>query len=132
LQSALRAAALTAPVALMIYLLRSWIVKLLFSPSFMPVVDLIPWQLAGDVVKMVAWVLTMTLTALMRARWFIASEIARAITFVGVAACFMGSHGAVAANWGYCAASMVQIMVAAVALRDLIGPGAAALKESNP
>jgi PST family polysaccharide transporter len=120
LRSTLRAAAVTAPVALAIFLLRAWIVRILFAPSFAPVVDLIPWQLAGDVVKMTAWVLTMTLTALMRGRWFVACELARAATFVAVAMAFMDRHGPVAANWGYFAANVVQIGMATFGLRDLL------------
>jgi PST family polysaccharide transporter len=120
LRSALRAAAVTAPVAFAIYLLRPWIVRVIFAPKFMPVVDLLPWQLLGDVVMMTAWVMTMTLTALMRARWYVACAITRAVVFVGVATLLIPSQGAAAANLGYCAASLAQIIIAATGLRDVL------------
>jgi PST family polysaccharide transporter len=114
----LRAAAVTAPVALAIFLLRPWIIRIVFAPGFAPVTDLLPWQLAADVVKMSAWMLTMALTALMRTRWFVVCELARAGSFVAITYALSAEHGPVAANWAYFASSLLLLLLAAIGLRD--------------
>lgn len=42
---------------LVVYLLREWIIKLLFTESFMPMQELFLWQIIGDILKIGSWIL---------------------------------------------------------------------------
>jgi PST family polysaccharide transporter len=115
-----RAALVTLVCAGGILLTRESIVLIVLAPRFTPVADLLPWQLAADVLAMAAWILSMTLTALMRSGPYVVCEIVRAAVLVGLARAMMPEHGAVAANWAYFAASAAHLSIAAIALRDIL------------
>jgi PST family polysaccharide transporter len=115
-----RAALLTLACAGSILLTREWVVLIVLAPRFAPVADLLPWQLAADVLAMVAWILSMTLTALMRSGPYVVCEIVRAAVLVCLARAMMPEHGVVAANWAYFAASAAHVSIAAIALRDIL------------
>src|SRR5690606_41523214 len=40
-----------------IFVLRDWIIKVLFSPSFAPMQSLFFWQMMGDALKIGSWIL---------------------------------------------------------------------------
>jgi len=52
-----------AIVSLAIYLLRDLIVRLVFTPDFLPMTELFGWQMAGNTLKMVGWLLGYVLLA---------------------------------------------------------------------
>lgn len=60
---------------LLLYLLRFWVIKVLFAPSFLPMADLFLWQLIGDTFKAAALVLGMQFFAQKLTKAFIVSEI---------------------------------------------------------
>jgi polysaccharide transporter, PST family len=66
----------TAAAALVFYLLRESIVMTVFTYSFMPMTELLGWQLLGDVIKMASWLLGYVLIARARTVQFIVMEIA--------------------------------------------------------
>jgi PST family polysaccharide transporter len=115
-----RAALVTLVCAGGILLTRESIILIVLAPRFTPVADLLPWQLAADILAMTAWILSMTLTALMRSGPYVVCEIVRAGVLVGLARVLMPEHGAVAANWAYFAASAAHVSIAAFALRDIL------------
>lgn len=110
----------TAGLALCIYVLREWIVRLIFSPAFLPVADLMPMQLVGDVLKMTGWTLGFVLVAMVRSRWYIAIEIVVPLVFVGAARILGPDMGVLGVTTAYVIAGVVQCCMAFVALRDVI------------
>lgn len=52
-----------AIVSLAIYLLRDWIVRLVFTSEFLPMTELFGWQMVGNTLKMVGWLLGYVLLA---------------------------------------------------------------------
>ena len=68
--------------ALIIYLLRDFIIGLLFTPEFSPMRELFSWQLIGDVIKIGSWVLAYIMLGRGMVKVFIITEIAFSITFV--------------------------------------------------
>lgn len=120
------AIAVTGVLATGIFVLREWIVHIVFSKAFAPVADLLPLQLIGDVLKMAAWILSMVLVALVRTRWFIALIVIVGLVFAGSAKLlipYMGEQGAVLA---YLISSATHVVLGAIALRDvLFMPGSA-------
>lgn len=114
------AAGATALLAAVIFMLREWIVRLLFSSAFLPVVDLIPVQLVGDLFRITAHVLGFVLVAVLRSRWYISIQILVPLAFVGIArllATDMGVHGVTAA---YAVSSLFHCIISIIALRDIL------------
>ena len=115
------ATAVTATAAAGVYLLREGIVRVVFSGGFEPVAALMPVQLAGDVLKIAGWILCMALVATLRTRWFVAITLLWAACFVAGTQALAPQLGLHAATWAYLAAGALQTLLAAWALRDLLG-----------
>lgn len=60
---------------LLVYFLRVWIVKIIFSDEFLPMTELFLWQLVGDFVRVAAMVLTYQLHAKKMVWKFILSDL---------------------------------------------------------
>ncbi|MDB0055419.1 O-antigen translocase, partial [Bacteroidia bacterium] len=60
---------------IIIFLLRSFIIKLLFTAEFMPMESLFSVKLVGDIFKILSWVLSFVMLAKAMTKLFIATEI---------------------------------------------------------
>ncbi len=110
----------TAAMALCIFVLREWVVRLIFSRAFLPVIDLMPMQLIGDVLKMTGWTLGFVLVATVRSRWYIAIEIVVPLVFIVAARVLGASMGVSGVTTAYVVAGSIQCCMAFVSLRDVI------------
>ena len=63
---------LTSAVAL--YVLRAPLIRALLTPQFLPLTDVLGWQLLGDVLKVGSWVVGYTLVSHARTRAFVVTE----------------------------------------------------------
>lgn len=70
-----------ALLALGIYLLRHWIIVILFSPKFFAMEPLFAFQLAGDVIKIASWVMANVLLAKAQVKVYMLFEIAFTLSF---------------------------------------------------
>ncbi len=120
LRSLAGACAVSALLAVALWLGRRPAVHLVFSSGFDAVVDLLPLQLLGDVLKTAAWILSMALVGTLRTRWFITVLCAYALVFYGMSWRLVPTLGTAGAQWGYVAAATLQGLVAAWALRDVL------------
>ena len=68
--------------ALIIYLLRELIVSLLFTPEFLPMIDLFAWQMLGDVLKIGSWVLAYLMLGKAMFKLFMITEVIFSCSFV--------------------------------------------------
>jgi len=114
------ALAATASIGLVVLLLREWVVRLVFSPAFLPVVDLLPVQILGDVLKMAGWLMGFVLVATVRSAWFIVAEVVVLVVFVAGARLLVPGLGVAGANWAYVMAYGIQCVIAVFALRDIL------------
>ncbi|EFI4033482.1 O-antigen flippase, partial [Escherichia coli] len=87
---------------LIIYLLRDFIIYLLFSDSFTPMKPLFTWQIIGDVFKIASWLLAYVMLAKAMTRIFIISEIFFSVTFVLLSYFFIKSEGTIGVTYAYC------------------------------
>ncbi|MEE1922828.1 O-antigen translocase [Pseudomonas sp. 148P] len=80
-----------------LYALRDWVVFILFSSEFYEMRDLFFWQIIGDTLKVLSWILAYVMTA--RALWkpYIFGEILFAVLFYGLVVLF-DKYGAVGAT----------------------------------
>jgi len=62
-------------LAFMIFVLKKYIILILFSKEFLPMVELFKWQLVGDVIKISSWLLAYLMLAKAMTKLFIISEI---------------------------------------------------------
>ncbi|MGH2666366.1 O-antigen translocase [Flavobacterium sp.] len=76
-----------------IYFLRNWIVTILFSSDFEPVTNLFFWQLAGDFLKSVSWILALQFFAKKMTRAFIITEILSLTVLLTSSFYFVGIFG---------------------------------------
>jgi PST family polysaccharide transporter len=67
--------------ALVVYGLREFIIKSLFSAEFMPMETLFFWQLVGDVLKIASWLMGFVLTAKAMLGFYVVSEVAFSLLF---------------------------------------------------
>lgn len=82
-----------AVLALLIYLLRDFIIKVLFSESFLPMGELFAWQMVGDTLKIGSWILAYLMLGRAMVRLFIFSEIIFSFSFVFLTHLFTSQMG---------------------------------------
>lgn len=122
----------TAILALMIFLLREPIVRLVFSAQFHRVSSLMPMQLLGDVLKIAGWILSMSLVAVVRTRAFVTVTVLAACTFVGTTKALVPSLGLDGVMWAYLATGLVQVALGLFSLRDIMLPQQTPLADALP
>ena len=88
---------LILPVAagcgLIIYLLRDFIIGVLFTAEFAPMRDLFAWQMIGDTLKIGSWILAYLMLGKAMTKLFIGSEIIFAGSFYALTHVFTGLMG---------------------------------------
>lgn len=67
---------------LMVYILRDWVIAILFSKTFLPMRDLFLWQMIGDSLKIGSWILAYLMLSKAMTRLFIITEIIFALTSI--------------------------------------------------
>ena len=84
-----------------IYLLREFIVWLLFTNEFKPMLVLFKWQLVGDVIKIASWLLSYLMLAKAMTKAFIFTEIICSLCFVILSILFVNSYGLIGMTYAY-------------------------------
>lgn len=85
----------------LVYLLRTIIIRILFTSEFLPMENLFIWQLLGDFFKICSWLLAFLMVAKSMVRRFIATEIIFTLIFIGLGFLFMHWNGVVGITQGY-------------------------------
>lgn len=109
--------------AAMIYLLRDFIIQTLFTPDFLPMRELFPWQLAGDVIKIGSWILGYILIGRAMVKFFVITEIAFSIIFILLSWLLVGIFGllgvAMAYAINYCIHTACMVYFVKIELWDM-------------
>lgn len=87
--------------AVAIYLLRDFIINTLFTPDFMPMRELFPWQLAGDVVKIGSWILAYIMLGRAMVKFYVITEILFSVSFVILCWLLVGAFDLVGVSMAY-------------------------------
>lgn len=82
-----------AACALVIYLLRDFIIDLLFTAEFNPMRDLFAWQMLGDTLKIGSWILAYLMLGKAMVKIYIATEVIFASVFFGMTYIFTPYFG---------------------------------------
>lgn len=67
-----------------VFILRDWIIKLLFSPSFAPMQNLFLWQMMGDALKIGSWILAYLMLSKAMTKLYICTEIIFTVSLIAL------------------------------------------------
>lgn len=84
-----------------IYLLRDYIIHILFTPDFLPMRELFAWQMIGDVIKIGSWVLAYIMLGRAMVKIFVITEIIFSILFVALSWWLVGRFGLIGVPIAY-------------------------------
>lgn len=88
-------------ICILIYLLRFFIIWLLFTPEFQPMEGLFTWQLAGDFFKISSWMLAYIMVAKAQTKMYISTEIVFTLLYMALAFACLRLNGIVGLVQGY-------------------------------
>ncbi len=103
-----------------IYVLRFFIIRLLFTEEFLPMSQLFLWQMAGDFFKICSWLLAFLMVAKAMTRKYVATEIIFAATWLGLGLMFVSMNGVVGLCQAYLANYILYMAVMSIFFRGLI------------
>lgn len=92
---------ITIAMACSIYVMREYIILILFTPKFMSMKELFLFQLIGDVLKITSWLLAFLMLAKTMTRLFIISEVIFGLSFVGFTYFFVNQYGLIGTTYAY-------------------------------
>ncbi|WP_216938140.1 O-antigen translocase [Acinetobacter sp. BY484] len=69
---------------IIVFVLRDWIIKVLFSPSFAPMQSLFFWQMMGDALKIGSWILAYLMLSKAMTKLYITTEIIFTLTLIAL------------------------------------------------
>ena len=83
------------------FVLRFFIIKVLFTPEFNPMEHLFLFQLLGDNIKIASWLLAFLMLAKAMARMYILTELIFSATYVGLSFYFVSKFGLIGTTYAY-------------------------------
>lgn len=104
----------------LVYLLRHIVIRILFTPEFLPMENLFIWQLLGDFFKICSWLLAFLMVAKAMTKWYIFSEIGFSMLFVGLGFTFMKINGVVGITQAYLVNYIVYMLIMVYIFRKLL------------
>lgn len=84
-----------------IYFARHLIIRILFTPDFLPMENLFIWQLLGDLFKIASWLLAFLMLAKAMTKTFIITEVLGGLFYLGSAFLFIKYFGIVGGIQAY-------------------------------
>lgn len=92
---------IAAGCGLSIYLLRDFIIELLFTEKFLPMRGLFAWQMVGDTLKIASWILAYLMLGKAMVKKFIVTEVFFNIGFFALTWLFLNSMGVYSAVFAH-------------------------------
>jgi O-antigen/teichoic acid export membrane protein len=112
---------LSGPMLIGTVALAPWLVPLLFSGEFLPAVEILRWQILGDLMKIASWPLGFLLLAAGHGRAFVAVEVGAAVVFVAATAVALHRFGPIAPAIAYLVMYLAYAMAVFALARRSIG-----------
>ena len=70
--------------SILIYIFKEIVVKLLFTDEFMPMLELLTWQLVGDVTKIASWIISFMMLSKAMTGMFVITETVFALSILPI------------------------------------------------
>lgn len=103
-----------------IYFLRFFIIKLLFTPEFLPMSNLFIWQMAGDFFKISSWLLSFLMVAKAMTKLFVTTEIFFSLLYLGLGLIFVHIESIVGLCQAYLINYIIYLIVMIIAFKNTI------------
>ncbi len=107
-------------MCLAIFILRHFIIRLLFTPEFDMMEGLFIWQLAGDFFKICSWMLAYIMVAKAMTKSYIATEIIFGLLYLVMSFLFMRINGIVGLVQGYLLNYIIYLIAMIIMFRSII------------
>ncbi len=107
-------------ISILIYLLRYFVLWLLFTPEFETMEGLFAWQLAGDFFKICSWMLAYIMVAKAMAKSYIATEIIFGFLYLAMSFLFLRINGIVGLVQGYLLNYIIYMIAMTIMFRKVI------------
>ena len=91
----------TVVAALIIYLLKDFIIQVLFSSEFAPMRELFGWQVVGDIMKICSWLFAYVMLGKAMFKLFMVTEIVFSITLYVLTRLLCDKYGLVGTAMAY-------------------------------
>lgn len=88
-------------VSIVIYLLRHWIILLLYSDQFLLMENLFQWQLLGDIFKVLSYIFGYLIIAKAALKWYVVAELLQFSLLIGFGHIFIPQSGVLGATQAY-------------------------------
>ena len=112
---------MTGPILLLMISLASYVIPILYSPEFEPAIDVLRWQMLGDILKVSVWPMGFILLALSRGDLFFGTQFIWSCTFLGVVILGVPQLGILASGIGFCVSYLAFFFVMLLLANHLIG-----------
>ncbi|OCK52672.1 multidrug transporter MatE [Chryseobacterium sp. CBo1] len=111
---------ITAVGLVIVYFLRFFIIRLLYSEQFYEMTDLFLWQLVGDFFKITAYLLAYIMLAKAQMKIYIITEIIFSFTYVVFSYFFVKRFGLVGATYAFALNYFCYMIVLFIYFKDLL------------
>lgn len=103
-----------------IFLLKDYIIAVLFTKDFMPVSDLFVWQLLGDLFKTLSWILAFVMVAKSMSKIYILSEIVFSVILFSLTCFFVHYNGLIGSVQAYFVTYFIYFFTMIIVFRKLL------------
>ena len=107
-------------IIISIFILRHFILWLLFSPEFYSMSQLFSWQLAGDFFKICSWLLAFLMVAKAKTKMFVATEITFTLSYVLLSFMLLHYNGIVGLTQGYLCNTILYLFAMIVLFKKIL------------
>jgi PST family polysaccharide transporter len=103
-----------------IYLFRMMIIHILFTSEFARMENLFAWQLIGDILKIMGWVLGYLLLAKAMTKIYIVMELVNFILLIAISYVLVKAYGTVGATLAFALVYLIYFIILCIALRNYL------------
>lgn len=103
-----------------IFFLRFFIIKLLFTPEFLPMSKLFIWQMAGDFFKICSWLLAYLMVAKAMTKLYVSTELLFSILWLGLGIIFAKLNGVIGLCQAYLINYILYMVTMIIAFRRIL------------
>lgn len=104
----------------MMYLVKDFIIAILFTQEFYPVKNLFSWQLLGDFFKIASWILAFIMVAKSKTKAFIITEIVFSLSVILLSYYFINLNGVIGATQAYFVNYFLYFIIMLIYFRKLL------------
>ncbi len=104
----------------LIYIFRLFIIHVLFTSEFTGMQNLFAFQLIGDILKILGWVLGYLLLAKAMTKTYIAMEIVNFLLLISISFFLVNWYGTVGATIAFAIVYMIYLVIMCIVFRNLL------------